>query len=143
VQAQILVLLRDLVVENDASLLLITHDLAVVANVCEDVLVMYGGRIIETGPTDSVFEQPIHPYTAGLLAAVPEIEIGEARRDRLATIPGSVPGLGRFPTGCVFRNRCERATDQCGTEPDLVVAPAVGETRQVACWHPLDLRSEP
>jgi len=135
VQAQILVLLRYLVVDHNSSLLLITHDLAVVANVCEDVLVMYGGRIIETGPTHEVFERPRHPYTAGLLAAVPEIEDHSERRSRLATIPGSVPGLGQFPSGCVFRNRCDRATDACAEEPPMSSRDG---GRSVACFHSLD-----
>ncbi|MEE9415886.1 MAG: ABC transporter ATP-binding protein [Acidimicrobiales bacterium] len=145
VQAQILVLLRDLVEDHGSSLLLITHDLAVVASVCEDVLVMYGGRIIESGPTRDVFDSPNHPYTDGLLAAVPEIEAGIERRSRLATIAGSVPGLGQFPTGCVFRNRCDRATEACLTEPTLLPEPSiesglsdVDPPRRVACFHPLD-----
>ncbi|HEC10191.1 MAG TPA: ABC transporter ATP-binding protein [Acidimicrobiales bacterium] len=134
VQAQILVLLRDLVTETGASLLLITHDLAVVSNVCEEVLVMYGGRIVESGPTGEVFSDPRHPYTAGLLAAVPEIELGVERARRLPTIPGSVPGLGRFPSGCVFRNRCARADAECEQEPPSeTIAPG----RSVACFHRL------
>lgn len=145
VQAQILVLLRDLVEDHGSSLLLITHDLAVVASVCEDVLVMYGGRIIESGPTSAVFETPRHPYTDGLLAAVPEIERGIERRSRLATIAGSVPGLGQFPSGCVFRNRCDRASEACMEEPVLMPeqsvsaqAPDAGPPRRVACFHPID-----
>ncbi|NOX30698.1 MAG: ABC transporter ATP-binding protein [Actinobacteria bacterium] len=144
VQAQILVLLRDLVEDHNSSLLLITHDLAVVANVCEEVLVMYGGRIIESGPTTQVFDSPHHPYTSGLLAAVPEIEPGQERRERLDTIRGSVPGLGQFPSGCVFRNRCDRATDDCLDDPNLVAIDGSeqdGATRMVACFHPIHAQS--
>ncbi len=144
VQAQILTLLRDLVEDHNSSLLLITHDLAVVANVCEEVLVMYGGRIIESGATTQVFGDPHHPYTSGLLAAVPEIEAGRERRARLDTIRGSVPGLGQFPSGCVFRNRCERATDKCLDEPSLVSvvdSAQVASTRMVACFHPIQPQS--
>lgn len=133
VQAQILALLSELVDEGGTSLFLITHDLAVVANTCERVLVMYGGRIVESGLTDEVFSDPSHPYTAGLLAAVPEIDLAGTRMQRLATIDGSVPGLGLFPSGCVFRNRCVSATVACENEPGVSQS---GE-RSVSCWHPV------
>ena len=128
VQAQILDLLVDLVEEERSSLLLITHDLPVVANVCQRVLVLYGGHIVEEGAVDEVFGRPRHPYTRALLDAIPPLD--EELPDRkLKAITGSVPGLGDFPPGCPFRNRCPRADEVCATMPPL--------EDSVACWHPL------
>jgi peptide/nickel transport system ATP-binding protein len=131
VQAQILRLLTDLVDEHGSTLLLITHDLAVVDNVCQQVIVLYGGRIVEDGPVEVVFCAPRHPYTRALLDAIPPLDEDLPMR-KLAAIPGSVPGLGEFPPGCPFRNRCPRADDQCATMP-----PLAGAGQRVACWHPL------
>jgi len=131
VQAQILRLLVDLVDEQGATLLLITHDLPVVANVCQRVLVLYGGRIVEEGAIGAVFETPRHPYTRALLDAIPPLDEDLPSR-KLAAIPGSVPGLGEFPPGCPFRNRCPRADDLCATMP-----PLEGDGHRAACWHPL------
>ena len=131
VQAQILALLDELVDDQGATLLLITHDLPVVANVCQRVLVLYGGYIVESGPLDEVFESPRHPYTRALLDAIPPLDEDLPSR-KLPAIPGTVPGLGRFPPGCPFRNRCPRADAVCATMPDLV-----GNAHQAACWHPL------
>jgi peptide/nickel transport system ATP-binding protein len=128
VQAQILELLVSLVEEGGSSLLLITHDLPVVANVCEQVLVLYGGYIVEEGRVDDVFAAPRHPYTRALLDAIPPLE-EELPSRKLRAIPGSVPGLGEFPPGCPFRNRCPRADAQCEVMPPL--------EQGVACWHPL------
>jgi peptide/nickel transport system ATP-binding protein len=131
VQAQILDLLGDLVNEQGSTLLLITHDLAVVANVCQRVLVLYGGRIVEQGEVDEVFSNPRHPYTRALLDAIPPLD--EELPDRkLRAIPGSVPGLGEFPPGCPFRNRCPRAAEVCETMP-----PLEGDRHSAACWFPL------
>lgn len=130
VQAQMLDLIVQGAQERDASLLFITHDLAVVATVCERVLVMYGGRIVEAGPVDEVFTRPRHPYTRGLVASS-DLEAVDAD-GRLPTIPGTVPGAGHFPTGCVFRTRCDRATDACASLPPWVGAPDDGH----ACLHP-------
>ncbi len=124
VQKQVLDLIRARV---EAALLFITHDLAVVAQVCSRVLVMYGGRIVETGTVPEVFGRPRHPYTAGLLAASDLTRTDE--RGRLRTIPGTVPAAGRFPAGCVFRTRCDRADATCQAVPALAGG--------VACWHPL------
>jgi peptide/nickel transport system ATP-binding protein len=135
VQARMLALIDRLVAEEGSALLFITHDLAVISGRCERVLVMYGGRIVETGPTAAVFAGPWHPYTAGLLvasAATTDPTLLD-ERGRLPTIPGSVPAAGHFPSGCVFRNRCERASEVCETVPPL----AGDARRRVACWHPL------
>ncbi len=134
VQAQILRLLDELVEEQQSTLLLITHDLPVVASTCDHVLVMYGGKIVEAGTVDEVFERPRHPYTRALLDAIPALE--EEVRDRhLRAIPGSVPGLGRFPPGCPFRNRCPNADGRCEEMPPLVTT---GD-HLAACWHPVPL----
>jgi peptide/nickel transport system ATP-binding protein len=131
VQAQILRLLTDLVDEQGATLLLITHDLPVIANVCQRVLVLYGGRVVEEGSVVEVFSRPRHPYTRALLDAIPPLDEDLPSR-KLAAIPGSVPGLGEFPPGCPFRNRCPRADDMCATMP-----PLEGDSHLAACWHPL------
>jgi peptide/nickel transport system ATP-binding protein len=128
VQAQILQLLVELVEDKGASLLLITHDLPVVANVCQRVLVLYGGYIVESGPVEVVFETPRHPYTRALLDAIPPLD-EELPGRKLKAIAGSVPGLGEFPPGCPFRNRCPRADSACTVMPAFQAG--------VACWHPL------
>jgi oligopeptide/dipeptide ABC transporter ATP-binding protein len=133
VQAQILDLLAALVEERGSSLLLITHDLPVVANVCQRVLVLYGGRIVEEGDVDEVFSRPRHPYTRALLDAIPPLDDDLPSR-KLKAIPGSVPGLGEFPPGCPFRNRCPRADRACEAMPPLE---RNGHAQSVACWHPL------
>jgi peptide/nickel transport system ATP-binding protein len=131
VQAQILDLLNRLVDEEDATLLLITHDLPVVAQVCEQVMVMYGGYVVEEGPAAKVFDQPRHPYTRGLVDAIPPLDEDLPNR-RLKAIPGTVPALGEFPDGCPFRNRCPRADALCREMPALE-----GGQHRVACWHPV------
>ncbi|HLU75934.1 MAG TPA: ABC transporter ATP-binding protein [Nonomuraea sp.] len=119
----------DLIAEVAPALLFITHDLAVVASVCERVLVMYGGRVVESGPIREVFTRPRHRYTEGLLAASKLTPRGT----RLPTIQGSVPPAGQFPGGCVFRNRCPHADTACEKVPALT-----GEGHAHACWHPAD-----
>jgi oligopeptide/dipeptide ABC transporter ATP-binding protein len=117
----------ELIAEIAPALLFITHDLAVVASVCERVLVMYGGRVVETGPLREVFTRPRHRYTEGLLAASKLTPRGT----RLPTIKGSVPPAGGFPDGCVFGNRCPHATQTCESTPELT-----GDGHAFACWHP-------
>jgi peptide/nickel transport system ATP-binding protein len=128
VQAMILDLILQGVAARESALLFITHDLAVVATVCQRVLVMYGGRVVESGPVHEVFTTPRHRYTQGLLAAS---DLDSADR-RLPTIPGNVPAAGNFPTGCVFRTRCPHATDTCTTPPPWTGTPTHG----YACHHP-------
>ncbi|HEX6547344.1 MAG TPA: ABC transporter ATP-binding protein [Candidatus Dormibacteraeota bacterium] len=132
VQAQILRLLDELVDEHGATMLLITHDLPVVASTCDRVLVMYGGRIVETGSVGEVFDRPRHPYTQALLDAIPPLD-REVEGRHLRAIPGAVPGLGQFPPGCPFRNRCPKADQRCAEMPPLAV---VGD-HPTACWHPV------
>jgi len=128
VQAQILQLLVELVEEEGSSLLLITHDLPVVANVCQRVLVLYGGYIVEEGAVEDVFDWPRHPYTRALLDAIPPLDEDIPSR-KLKAIAGSVPGVGEFPPGCPFRNRCPRADEDCWVMPPF--------DGRVACWHSL------
>ncbi len=130
VQAQMLELILEGVAARRSALLFITHDLAVVAQVCERVIVLYGGRVVEAGPVWDVFTNPRHRYLEGLLAAS-DLEHGSAD-GRLSTIRGAVPGAGQFPAGCVFRNRCDHATERCESLPPWAGAPQHG----FACWHP-------
>lgn len=113
VQAEILDLLRDLRREFGLALLLITHDLGVVAEMADRVAVMYGGRIVEHGPVDRVFAAAAHPYTRGLLACLPDLDANH----RLQAIPGTVPSLGNFPAGCGFATRCAERFAPCDTAP--------------------------
>src|SRR5436305_6956473 len=130
VQAQILELLDDLRAETGMGLLLITHDLGVVAETANRVAVMYAGRIVETGPTDAVLAAPAHPYTEGLLASVPRAQ--SSREERLRPIPGAPPSLARIPPGCPFHPRCPYVVDRCRTErPPL--APVRSGVRAAAC----------
>ena len=136
IQAQILDLLRSLQTELGMAILLITHDLGVVAEMCDEVVVMYAGRIAEQGPVEEIFARPSHPYTRGLLSAIPRLEA--ERKSRLATIPGLVPGLAEMPAGCRFANRCPWAAPACATQPPLET---IAASHTVAChrWRELPL----
>jgi oligopeptide transport system ATP-binding protein len=132
-QAQFLDLLRREQAERRMGVLVITHDLGVVASIADRILVMYAGRIVEEGSADAVFTQPRHPYTLGLLQSVPRLD-GEIKK-RLPTITGSPPALASLPPGCSFRPRCPFAFDRCATED-----PALFETEQghsAACFASL------
>jgi len=128
IQAQILELLLELRDEMGMAVLLITHDLGVVAETCDRVVVMYGGQVVEEGPVVDVFDDPAHPYTRGLMAAVPR---PDARGRELAVIPGSVPAPTAWPTGCRFRPRCRHAWEQCEEDPGLL---RVGRRQFARCW---------
>ncbi len=118
VQAQIMELFGDIRKEFGTAIVLITHDLGVVAGFCDRTMVMYGGQVMEEGPTEALFESPSHPYTTGLLQAVPRFDVDE---DILRTIAGEPPDMSRLPAGCPFSPRCSIATEQCvNVRPDLV-----------------------
>jgi len=114
VQAQILALLGQLQAEMGLGILFITHDLGIVAELCDDVSVMYAGQVVEQAPADEVFARPRHPYTEGLLVSIPD---PRRRQDRLRFIPGRVPTVGAWPVGCRFAARCAHATEACVAEP--------------------------
>ncbi|HKS65354.1 MAG TPA: ABC transporter ATP-binding protein [Xanthobacteraceae bacterium] len=118
IQAQILDLMRDLKRTSDAAIILITHDLGVVAEVCDEVAVMYAGEIVERAPADALFEAPQHPYTVGLLASIPRLDL---RADRLAVIEGVVPDMASPPVGCRFADRCPFVLEECRAAPPPVV----------------------
>lgn len=129
VQAQIMMLLNELQQEFNTAIILITHDLGVVAGICDRVLVMYAGRTMEYGSARDIFYRPSHPYSIGLLNAVPRLD---ADSNTLLTIPGSPPNLLRLPQGCPFQPRCIHAQDRCGQMPPLST---VGEGRLSACYR--------
>ncbi|MEG1459591.1 MAG: ABC transporter ATP-binding protein [Acetivibrio sp.] len=128
IQAQILDLLRDLKDKINASIMLITHDLGVVAEMADYVVVMYAGRVVEQGTADDIFHHPLHPYTVGLMKSRPMLN---EKIERLYSIPGNVPNPINLPSHCYFKNRCEFCIDTCeGEYPELV---AVTETHLVSC----------
>jgi oligopeptide/dipeptide ABC transporter, ATP-binding protein, C-terminal domain len=130
VQAQILDLMRRLQREMGMSILFITHDMGVVAEIADDVAVMYAGAVVESAPVHDLFDLPRHPYTQGLLASIPVP--GRAPGERLVPIPGSVPSLAAMPPGCAFAPRCPRADQVCARP--VALAPATPSHR-VACFH--------
>ena len=133
IQAQVLALLRDLKQRLGMSLLLITHDLGVVANEADEVAIFYAGRVVERAPTRELFARPAHPYTAALLASLPRLR---ERAARLLAIPGVVPDLRHLPSGCRFRDRCAFAQARCASE-DPALRPVRDGEGAVACHFPL------
>lgn len=137
VQAQILDLMRRLQKEMGMSILFITHDMGVVAEIADEVAVMYAGAIVESAPVNDLFDAPSHPYTQGLLASIPTP--GRGGSNRLVPIPGAVPSLASMPPGCAFAPRCAHATADCEKPVTLSAATA---THKVACWNYDRIREE-
>lgn len=133
IQAQILALLKKLQKETDTSILIITHDLGVVAEMVDRVIVMYNGKIVEVADVHSLFENPLHPYSKGLIQSVPHLS--KDGINRLVPIPGTVPSPLEQIEGCAFHPRCPIATDICREKSPLLEEVKTG--RDVSCWHPL------
>jgi peptide/nickel transport system ATP-binding protein len=134
IQAQILELMEGLKKELNMGIILITHDLGVVAEVCTRVMVMYLGQIVEESPVIELFENPKHPYTIGLMKSIPKIEEKKGKKGKkLNVIEGAVPSLNEIPIGCRFAPRCEYADSQCFAEAPMLEV--IGEGRSVRCWH--------
>ena len=130
VQAQIIALLRDLQRNHGTAIVMITHDLGVVAGICDDVMVLYGGRVMEQGSAESIFYQPTHPYTVGLLGALPRLDQGAGT---LTAIPGAPPNMARLPAGCPFSERCSQSEPRCLTERPALSTVADRPGVQRAC----------
>ena len=130
IQAQITTLLKRLCREHGTAIMLVTHDMGVIAETADRVAVMYAGRIVEIGPVEEVTRRPRHPYTAGLMASIPSMR---ARDTTLRQIDGAMPRLNAIPAGCAFNPRCELADDRCKREKPVLAA----RSHAAACWHPL------
>ena len=130
VQAQIMTLLNELKREFNTAIIMITHDLGVVAGICDQVMVMYAGRTMEYGTAEQIFYHPTHPYSIGLMDAIPRLDGNE---EHLVTIPGNPPNLLHLPKGCPFSPRCQFATEQCQTAPKLTT---FNHSQLRNCWLP-------
>lgn len=129
IQAQILDLMKQLNQESGTAIMMITHDLGVVSEMCDRIVVMYAGKVVEEGTTRTILKNPKHPYTQGLIQSVPRMDV---TRDKLYSIPGNVPNPRNMPQGCRFAPRCEFVMDRCHTSmPELVI---VDEGHQSRCW---------
>ena len=133
VQAQLLELVKELQKEEGMSVIWITHDLGVVAELCDRVAVMYAGFIVETGTADDIFFRPKHRYTSSLLKSLPTMD--KRSTDELASIPGIVPSLANLKPGCPFMNRCDSAVDKCAEENPVLEE--MGKNHMAACWNPV------
>lgn len=140
IQAQILELMKKLQKELGMGIILITHDLGVVAETCDTVAVMYCGQIVESADVETLFNHPAHPYTKGLMDSIPSFDSTSGhKKERLQTIEGMVPSLFNLPNGCNFQDRCSKVTDSCrGSQGDPVLKPSKGEGHEVACFNPLN-----
>ena len=132
VQAQIMTLLNELKREFNTAIIMITHDLGVVAGICDQVMVMYAGRTMEYGTAEQIFYHPTHPYSIGLMDAIPRLDGNE---EHLVTIPGNPPNLLHLPKGCPFSPRCQFATEQCQTAPKLTT---FNHDQLRNCWLPAE-----
>lgn len=132
IQAQIINLLQHLKEQTGMSILLITHDLSMVTEIAQRVIVMYAGEIVESGPANELFQTPLHPYTLGLKNSVPKLGKKQSAGQRLVEIPGNVPSLDRLPSGCAFHPRCPYVMERCKIEQPVLRK--VGNGREVFCW---------
>lgn len=132
IQAQILSLLKRIKNDTQMSILLITHDLGVVAEVAERVMVMYAGEIVESGLVDDIFRSPLHPYTLGLMESIPKLETTQQKLPKLKEISGTMPSLLQVPTGCPFHPRCSAAETRCKTDKPKLKK--ISQTHSVSCW---------
>ena len=132
IQAQILSLLKKIKNDTQMSILLITHDLGVVAEVAERVMVMYAGEIVESGSVNDLFRSPLHPYTIGLMESIPTLESSQQKLSRLKEISGAVPSLSQVPFGCPFHPRCSAAETRCKTDKPKLKK--ISQTHSVSCW---------
>ena len=130
IQAQILDLLKELKENLNMAIVMITHDLGVIADMADEIMIMYAGQVVETGSPERIFYQPAHPYTRGLLESAPRINREKA--SQLSTIPGTVPSPLNLPEGCAFAPRCRYATEQCAIEPPVE---EIEDGHQARCWH--------
>ena len=131
IQAQILELMQEMQKESGMAIMFITHDLGVIAELCDEVLVMYGGRVVERAGVKELFKNPKHPYTKGLLNSIPRLD--HPRKTKLSTIEGMVPSLFDFPKGCRFQNRCPNVTEECEVAPP--VEEEVTQGHGVRCFN--------
>lgn len=148
IQAQILELMKRLRQESNTAIMIISHDLGVIAEMADKVLVMYAGQVVEEADVFTLFDEPKHPYTKGLMESIPHLEHDSQKK--LFSIPGTVPNLHMMPKGCRFHDRCQYATEKCVTEQPPLLSIPDNHNHRVRCWlldeqqqqTPTDSRSE-